>query len=233
MITCTICRTENHHLAVTCAGCGSFLQQRVETLDLFQTLGHLIESPRKTFHTIGVSRHKNYAIVLSMAAGWPLVFFVFWALKAGEHAPTFLHLLLAGLATGPFFGLISLLLLAALTAIGTRLLKHRVSFRNSFALLAYACMPWLFVLLFVLPVVFLSFGIYFFTGNPSPAILRPFSFYAIASLTVAFALWGVVLLVVGMKQLSGAGWRFSLLVPAVMLSIYAGLLYGLARWVGP
>ncbi len=233
MITCSICKTENHHLAVTCAGCGAFLQQRVETLDLFQTLGHLIESPRKTFHTIGLSRHKNYAVVLAMAAGWPLVFFMFWTLKAGEHAPTFLHLLLAGLATGPFFGLASLLILALLMAIGTRLLRRRVSFRNSFALLAYACMPYLFVLVFLLPVVFLSFGIYFFTSNPSPAILRPFSYYAIASLFGVFALWGIILLIVGMKQLSGGGWRFSLLVPAVTVAVYGALLYGLARWVGP
>ncbi len=233
MITCPICRRENHHLAVTCAGCGGFLQQRVETLDLFATLGRLIESPRRTFHTIGVARHKNYTTLLSMAIGWPLIFAVFWIAKAGEHAPSFLHLLLAGLATGPLAGLVSFLFVACVMAICTRLLRRRVSFRNAFALLAYGFMPHLFVLVFLLPVVFLSFGLYFFTGNPAPQMLRPFSFYAIAALYVGFTLWTVILLLVGMREMSGAGWRISAIAVLLPMVLYAGTLYEVSRLVHP
>ena len=67
---CPICQHENHHLAVVCVSCGSYLQTRVDNLDLFATAGKLIERPRQAFHAIAISRHKNYTILLATLSGF-------------------------------------------------------------------------------------------------------------------------------------------------------------------
>ncbi len=231
MIVCPICGNGNHHLADTCVSCGSFLQTRVENLDLFSTLGRLIESPRKTFHVIGVARHKNYATMLAMAAGWPLLFTVFWAASAGEYAPSFLHLLVAGIATGPFFGLLCTLLLAVALFLVGRCFRVRVGFRNSVAMAAYAATPMLFVLLFLLPVVFLSFGLYFFTKAPSPQVLRPFSFYAITALGGASYAWYFLLAVLSLRAIGGAAWWRAFAVAALSFGVLTGAIIAAVRWV--
>ncbi len=227
MNTCPICQRDNHHLAVTCANCGSFLQGRIENLDLFSTLGHLIESPFKTFHSIAIARHKNYVFLLSAVAGIPVVFTLFWIIHAGEYATSFLNLLIAGFATGPAVGLTVVSFIALLLTLMSRIIRSRISFYNSIAVVAYSCTPVIYIFIFVFPVIFLTFGIYFFTLNPSPALLRPFSYYLLLILYYCLSAWALVLFLFGIKVASGAGWRRALLAWGATCVVAGGVIYGL------
>ena len=231
MNSCPICHSENHHLAVTCRRCGSFLQARIENLDLFTTLGHLIEAPSRTFHSIAIARHKNYVFLLSAVVGWPIVFSFFWLIHAGEYASSFLNLLIAGIATGPAVGLVVVSFVAFLLVMISKIIKMRISFYNSFALIAYSGTPIIYLFIFVFPVIFLTFGIYFFTLNPSPAFLRPFSFWMLMAVYYGLSAWALVLFLVGIKVMSGARWSSSLLVWGITCLTAGGVIYGLLHRV--
>ena len=60
MITCSICGVQNDELAVLCSSCKSYLQSKVDSLNLFATIWQLIENPRAAFKKIVLARHKNY-----------------------------------------------------------------------------------------------------------------------------------------------------------------------------
>jgi hypothetical protein len=231
MIICPICHTANQHLAVSCTLCGCFIQPRVENLDLFSTLGHLIESPLKTFHTIAVARHKNFIVILSAIFGWPLVFTLFWLMHAGEYASSFLNLLLAGMATGPAAGVILVTLVAFLLSTVSKLTRRKISFKNSFALAAYSFTPFIYIFIFVFPVIFLTFGIYFFTLNPSPSFLRPFSYHVLTILHYCVSAWALILFLMGIKVMSDGRWSSALVVWGTTCGVTAGLFYGLFHFL--
>ncbi len=225
MIVCPICAQPNHHLAVTCRKCGSFLQPRFENLDLFLTMGRLIESPFKTFHVIATARHKNFSYILAALSGWAVVFTFFWAIHAGEYASSFLNILLAGLITGICVGIPWSAVVASCLVIASRIWQARISFKNSIALTAYSSIPLILIFVALFPVIFLTFGRYFFTREPSPATLRPFSYHVIAGIHYGLCAWASVLFLIGIKVMAGASWKRTLAVWSTTLILIGILLY--------
>ncbi len=69
MIPCTVCGEANDDLATVCTKCHSYLQAKVDTIDLFPTIWGLIERPGPTMKKIVLARHKNYVFVLLMLLG--------------------------------------------------------------------------------------------------------------------------------------------------------------------
>ena len=100
MIRCSVCGHENDDLSVVCVACKSFLQAKVDTLDLFQTAWILIVSPRRAFKRIVISRHKNYGVLLTSLLGIAIAFTVFWFKNLGGHFSSLIALLGAGLILG-------------------------------------------------------------------------------------------------------------------------------------
>jgi hypothetical protein len=226
MITCPLCQTSNHHLAITCTSCGSFLQTRVDTLDLFTTSWNLIERPTKAFYTIAVARHKNYMLPLSAIAGIAFTFAFFWIIKAGEYAETFLHLMTAGIVTGPVVGILSVLLYSLILTSIAHLLGIEARLKNAFAITAYALVPVIITVIVLLPIEVMTFGPYFFTRNPSPYQLKPLSYILLIGLDGLFSLWTVSLCVVGAKVLLGTHWLRAGLIVLISLAIL-----GVCFWV--
>jgi hypothetical protein len=222
MIICPVCNKENHHLAGACTACGSFLQQRVENLDLFATIGHIVDAPGKTFHTIAVARHKNFIYILSALYGWPVVFTVFWYIHAGEQSTSLLTFLTAGFAIGPVVGLTLFLYAGLLLWIAARIMRSKISFRNAVATLVYSAAPFLLVFFIYLPMVILTYGLYFFTKNPSPYDLKPLSFIIIVSLAGLSYLWSASLLLVGIRIVTGTRWYSSLAIWFLTLIVVGG-----------
>jgi hypothetical protein len=82
---------------------------------------------------------------------------------------------------------------------------------------------------FILPIEFLTFGIYFFTSNPSPYTIKPASYILLLCLDGLFALWSIVLLFIGIKVLLNVKWLYVFLFIIVVFIIIgvvvAALLY--------
>src|SRR6059036_2490374 len=85
MITCSVCGQQNNELAVLCTSCQSYLQSKVENLNLFETIWQLIESPRSAFKRIVLAKHKNYVFVLSSLLGISMAFAMFWLKNLGPQ----------------------------------------------------------------------------------------------------------------------------------------------------
>jgi hypothetical protein len=226
MIDCPVCGTRNHHLNVVCASCGGFVQSRVENLDLFSTIWTLIERPRRAFHQIAIARYKNYSTIVPALAGAGFVFAFFWFINAGDHTSSTMSLLLGGMAAGPPVGIILTAGMSVLLWAALRLSGVTIRFRNLYAVLAYCTMPVLLAAVFILPLEIFSFGKYFFSLNPPPWLLKPFSYYTFVCLGFAVAAWTFALGITGMKVLIGTRW----IVSAAIVACPTVLLLALA-WI--
>jgi len=196
-------QAENSHLATVCSSCGSFLQQRIENLDLFSCSWKILERPASGFRTVALARHKNYIILLSALAGFAFIFAWFWMVKGGDHATNLINVLAAGLALGPAIGILVILVASAGITLAGRVLGLRVRLRDAYAIAAYGSVPLILTSLLFLPIEIMSFGIYFFTSNPSPYSMRPFSYVTLLGLDGVFALWSLILVIVGTHVLFG------------------------------
>ena len=224
MIVCPVCNSSNHHLAVVCTSCGSFLQRKVDNLDLFETSWTVLESPRRGFRSIAIAHHKNYVFALSSLAGIGFAFTYFWLVKAGDVMTDLIGLLAAGISSGiivgPFIVLLFSLILKVLTIFG----RTKVGYRNLYAVSSYSLLPVVISVFTLLPVELLTFGTFMFSRNPSPYLLKPVSYIVILSLDGMCALWTIVLLATGMKVLLDSGWKRAWAVAFISLLIFFGLL---------
>ena len=206
---CPVCQTENSHLATVCIACGSFIQQRIENLDLFSCSWMILERPAKAFRTVAMARHKNYVVLLSALSGFALIFGWFWMVKGGDHAANLINVLAAGIALGPPTGILVMLVASAGITLAGRVLGMRVRLRDAYAIAAYGSVPLILTSLLFLPIEIMSFGIYFFASSPSPYSIRPFSYVTLLGLDGLFTLWSLILLIVGTRVLFGGGWMKS------------------------
>jgi hypothetical protein len=225
MIECSVCKTQNHHLAINCSSCGGYLQQKIETLDLFNISWMLIEHPGKAFHRISIATHKNYIIFLSGLGGIGLLFSGFWFFKIGDIIPSLLRFLGIGIGAGILFGEIFVLLLSFLIWIILRIEKKSVAFRQAFVTTAYSLIPVIISVILLLPIEVLTFGTNFFGTNPSPYILKPFSYVVLLILDSLFGLWSIILLWIGIFKLRGTGWMRALAIELVVLAITLSILH--------
>jgi hypothetical protein len=197
MIACTVCGTENDELAVVCVSCKSFLQMKVDNLNLFATLWGLMESPKSTLRKIVLARHKNYAYVLPLLFGIALVYAFFWYRNFGARFYDLASLIAAGLVVGPLAGLAFALVFSFVTQRVGRLLGGKGTFRNVFAVTSYAATPIVYSLVFVFPIEVAVFGVYFFGNNPPPLVIQPVIYVILLVFDGAALLWTFILLTEG------------------------------------
>jgi hypothetical protein len=222
MLTCSVCGEQNEDLAVTCRKCHSFLQNRVDAIDLFSTLWGLMEHPRVTFRRIVLSRHKNYVVFLSVALGIYLGFILLSYLKVGTRIENLGSLFGIALAGGPLAGLIVAGLAATVSKLVGRTLGGKGTVRNLRSVFAYSGFPIVCALVFIFPVRFGIFGKYLFDPNPAPAVINPTVYYALMGLDVIALCWAVVLLSAGIAVAHSFAWWKGALTAAVVLALGAG-----------
>ncbi len=206
MLTCPSCSFENDEFATICIQCKSFLQNRVPNLDFFETAWGVIESPRATFRRITMAEHKNYVLLLSALFGIAVSFTTFWYLELGRFFDSLLFLVPTALGWGIIGGLILTPILSLMSHLVGRALGSGQRYRNSNALLAYALVPVGLSLVLILPIELLTFGMYLFTSNPHPYVIKPVSFVILVGFDIIMALWSIGLVVLGMT----VTYRFSL-----------------------
>lgn len=227
MIQCTVCGTENDDLAVLCKNCKSYLQTKVDTLDLFNTIWMLVESPRRAMKRIVLARYKNYVFVLSALLGISLAYTVMWYRNLGKVFNDLFVILLGGLLAGPVAGILFVLLCSMVLAVCARMLGGKATVRNTRAVVAYSAVPIVFALVFVLPVEVAVFGLSFFDNNPSPLVLKPVEYVTLIGLDVLATLWSWVLLVEGIVVANGFTRLKSAMAGLVVLLLTGLLTVGL------
>jgi len=214
-------------LKISCVSCGSFIQQKIDTLDLFGTIWKLIETPRKAFHTIAIAQHKNYSLVLGAMSGYAFVALIFWLIKAGDIANHIIELMLAWVAVSPFVGLIVFFLNILFVRILARATGSTVSLKNLMGVVAYSFVPLIISAFLILPIEVITFGIFLFTKAPNPFTLLPKSAVFLFSFDAIFSLWSFILYVIGVRTLLDCtiakAFTFSIIAIGLTVLTIAGL----------
>jgi hypothetical protein len=223
MITCAVCGTPNNDLALKCSSCRSFLQSKIDALDLFQTLWQLIESPGAAFKRIVLATHKNYVILLGSLLGVAVVYAGLWYRSLGFQFSNVLTLAATGLVVGPPVGILLALLTSVLLTQSARIFRWHASFRNMFAVVAYASVPILYSLVFIFPLEIAIFGLDFFGQNPSPMVIKPVVYVMLLSFDAMGVVWSSFLLVVGVSVAAGTTRLNSLLLMGIVCAVVSGI----------
>lgn len=230
MIDCPVCGTANDNLRTTCVRCGSFLQGKVETLDLFRTIWGLIEAPRRTFKRIVLARHKNYVLLLSALFGIVLVFDVAWFRSLGSLFGSLVALIGLAFLMGPFLGVLSLFLVSIALQQLTKVAGGNATLRNMYAAVSYALFPIGSALAWLVPLELAVFGLDFFGANPPPMIINPAAYSALVGLKSLVALYALYLLVEGAAAANGFSGRRTIPVVLSVLMVVGGCATTL-QWV--
>jgi hypothetical protein len=223
MRTCSVCGEVNEDLAVVCRSCHSYLQAKVDTIDLFSTIWGLIESPKATFRKIVLSRQKNYVVLLYLMAGLMLALGGLQEIHAAERIDNLGAILGLAILAGPVAGLLLALIgSGAAMAVG-RLLGGRGTFRNARAVLAFAMVPLAMILVVIFPVQFGVFGRYLFDPNPAPSVINPPVHFALLAFYAGAVLWAMILHSIGSSVAqSFAWWKGALSTAAVVALAVVG-----------
>ncbi len=198
--TCKNCSAENPFYQLICTKCNSYLRERVVNIDLWDTIGKLIESPSVVFQRIIFAEHKNFTFLLT--------FFI--ALK----------ILLNSMIVRPYFRLDSylsnnLFIYSVLSIILVYILLYVTSFLlktftgifklksrtgDNYAVTVYAFIPYIFGLIILFPVELVLFGQYLFSVNPSPFMLKEFASYVVLGIEGILFLWSYIWLFLGINS---------------------------------
>ena len=227
MIACTVCGTQNDEFAVICVSCKSFLQMKVDNLNLFETLWSLMETPRAAFRRIALARHKNYVIFLSALLGMAIVYSVLWFKNLGARFPNFAMLVGAGIVIGPFAGVLFTFLFSLLVHRVGRLLGGSGSYRNVRAATVYASVPIVYSLVLVFPIEIAVFGPYFFSDNPPPLVINPVAYIVLLGFDGAAVFWSLMLLIEGTVVVNGLSRGKAVVLAAIILFVSSLAVYGL------
>ena len=220
---CPVCGTENDDLAVVCSSCKGYIQAKVDTLDLFQTIWGLMESPSVTFRRIALAGSKNYIVPLTVLFGVALVYALLWNANYGVREPQLATILGLGILAGPVLGTVVFLVLSRFLAIVTPLGGRKVTSRNAFAMLAYAVVPVVLSLIIIFPIEIAVFGIYLFDTNPPPIVLNPLAYVVLIGLDGIAALWSVVLVWTGIRVMAGCSPGVAVVLTAACLAAVGAL----------
>jgi hypothetical protein len=167
----------------------------VDALDLFTTAWTVIESPVRAFRKIALATHKNYTLVLASLFGIMWAYTALWVSKGSTWIPNLFVLLVTGLFLGPILGIAGLLCLVAMSNAFGRRMGGKGNFRNLLALMAYAMIPFILSLIFIIPVDIGVFGLSFFGSPPTPWELKPTIYGTLLFLHGGCILWSLWLLV--------------------------------------
>jgi len=224
MVQCPTCSFENDEFATICSKCRAFLQNRVPNLNFFDTSWGILESPLKTFKTIGIAEHKNYAIFLFCCFGIAVSFTAAWYLRLGVFFETLLDLIPFTFGIGIILGGTFAVVLPVVHQKAAKSMGSTARLGQSYGVLAYSFVPILLSLILVLPIELLTFGMYLFTSNPHPAVIKPVSYYVLLGLDLLLGAWALVLAVMGTHIVQRVSVIRSILVIAVLLIVVVAAL---------
>ncbi len=193
VIVCKNCGSENPFYGLTCSSCKSYLRERIYNIDLWKTIGLLIENPSKAFQTIIYSEHKNFLIlVVSLISGKMMlngIFLRIFLLKENSHLSNyFSNYLIILVPTIVLFFVFSWLYGKILER-----KKIKTRFRDNLAIITYSFIPFTFGFIFLFPIELILFGEYLFYYSPSPFDIKETLSYTLLIFEILLLLWSLFL----------------------------------------
>ncbi len=225
MINCPLCHSNNSSLDVICKSCGSYLQTKVDNINLFETLWGLIENPLKTFKSIAISKTKNFIIFLPSLLGINIIFLLFRFDKIADIIDSVQSLFIIGFLGGIPLGLSLTLIISVVTLLIARLFKLKTSLKRLFAVIVYSSIPFVYDLLFLLPLKLLTFGESYFKHSPPLTLINPTVYYMILSIEGLLLLWFLYLFVSAMRVVFSTGYLIASVLSLISLISLSGIVY--------
>jgi hypothetical protein len=203
VVACKNCGSENPFYELICSNCKSYLRERVYNIDLWHTIGHLIESPSKAFKTIIFSEHKNFlTLLLILISGKMLlngifltIFFKKWNAYLSGYFSSYIIILVLTVGMILFF--------SGVFGEVTKRLGLKTKSKDNFSIITYSFFPFIVGFLILFPTELILFGEYLFYYNPSPFIIKETFAYALLSFEVILLIWTMFLTFSAFKVQSG------------------------------
>jgi len=200
MIVCPVCAIQNDEYAITCSSCGSYVQDRIPTLDFFATLWLMIESPAQAFKKIIMAEHKNYVLLLAMFLGIAVSFGLMAVQKSGNSFDNLLPLLLFGSVFGGVIGLPFFYALTGLLHGMAIVFGGSGKYTSTYGVTGWSQMPMVFLVVFVLPLMLATLGLWLFSSNPNAFQVKPTVTIVLGGFAGLLAIWSMILLIMGISK---------------------------------
>jgi len=193
-VVCPDCGFENPFYSATCSKCRIYLRDKVYNLDLWSISSLIIESPSLAFRKIILSEHKNFILfILFFISLKYLINARFVAMISLDNFKTTVEL---------YFSLIIVLAVFAIYFLTFSILYVKVGkssdialrFKDTFSLIIYAQLPYLFATIILFPLELVIFGDYLFSTNPTPFAIKSTPAYLFLVLELSVIMWSLILI---------------------------------------
>lgn len=218
-ITCPKCSTINPLYTSICIECKSFLRERVVNIDLWKTIGIIIESPKKAFTTVLFAENKNFIIFLTLLFALKnLVTIRFFSVpKLGQN----------GVETSTLFSYLIVLVLSIFILgifsfsqkIYYKKLKINLRFKDLYAISVYSFIPYILGIISIFIVELVVLGGDIFSNNPTPFQIKPTIAYVLLGFEILLLLWSIILLLRVIILISG-----KIILPIILTLIFTSIL---------
>lgn len=192
-VICKNCAAENSIYTHICTSCKYFIRDRVSNIDIWETIGSIIESPLIAFKKIVFSEHKNFIVFLSIFFALRiLILSRFVSLVLAESAISTTPLIISYLIVLSSV-IVLFVLISALVSFILNKKDYKVRFRDIYSLNIYSTIPNLFAVVILFPIEIIVFGDYLFSNNPNPFQVKTTIAYLLFSVELGMILWSIVL----------------------------------------
>ena len=198
-VICPNCNTANPFYNSNCSKCRNYLRDKIHNLDLWSIISLLVESPSKAFNKIVFAEHKNFIFFLFLIVTTKhLINSRFISMLSLGNFNTRVELFYSYLVVSGVLLLFYLTFSFLYVKIGISI-NISLRFKDTFALIIYSQLPFVFGLLLLFALELIIFGDYLFSINPSPFIIKPALAYLFSGLEVLIIFWSVTLLFIAFK----------------------------------
>ncbi|MCX7876305.1 MAG: hypothetical protein N2321_09090 [Melioribacteraceae bacterium] len=223
-LTCNICKKENPLYSLNCINCQSFLRSKIANIDFWDIAWKILYEPVLTFQKIIQADKKNYLILISflILIRFSFLDYIITNIKASiyhTNEATFNLSLLKGT-----FIILTITLFSYLLTYVLKLIKIQTRPKDNFTILAFSFLPNVISSIFLLPFQIALFGLYWFTFNPSPLIIKPLQSIIFYIIELSFIIWSIFLIIISIytqssKLLLSIFLSFILLITLIMILI--------------
>lgn len=229
-VICKNCSAENPVYSHTCGNCRYFIRDRVYNINIWETIGQIIESPGTAYKKVIYSEHKNFIVFLTfLLALRYLILSRFVSVPLSEatisSTPLLTGYLITLAATTGF-----LLAFAFIAKVVFNSSNYKVRIRDIYALNVYSNIPNFFAVLFLLPIELVIFGDYIFSNNPTPFQMKPLFAYVLAAVEVGLIIWSILLNIKSFTVLTNNKLT-GMITGLINLFLISGLIYILAETI--
>lgn len=229
-VTCNNCSAENPPYNHICTKCKYYFRDKVSNIDIWETIGLIIESPAKAFQRIIFSENKNFIVFLTLFFSLRILIlsrFVNSVLVSSTFTETSLILsygvVLIGSVLTIIFGFVLIFILL-------KKMDYNIRLRDIYATYIYSNIPNLFALAILFPIELIIFGDYLFSNNPSPFLLKPIFAYILVGFEIGLIVWSIILNYISFKVLTG-NIQASIIITTSVNILLAGLIIAFAKFI--